>query len=92
MAASPAPAQQRKGWSPTDVVVRSSERKPDAEGTAFARRALGSDAAAELLHQGLCDRETQPRPLARAGAISTIEALEDMWQVIGFDADTCVTY
>src|SRR6266516_2870195 len=92
MEASPVPAQQRKGWSTADVFVRSSERKPDAEGTAFARRTLGSDVATELLHQGLCDRETQSRPLARAGTIGAIEALEDVWQIIGFYADTRVTY
>jgi hypothetical protein len=42
----------------------SGKREPDTEGAAFARRALGSDAAHELLHQGLCNRETQSRPLA----------------------------
>ena len=70
----------------------SGKRQPDAEGAAFARSTLGGDAAAELLHQGLCDGKSQSHALAGAGAIGPVEALEDVRQISSLDADPRVTY
>src|SRR5690606_3446694 len=68
------------------------ERQVERERTAFARRALERELAAEQVRQFAADRETEARTaiFAAGAGVRLLECFEDDLLLLGGDADTGV--
>src|SRR5512132_3024480 len=68
---------------PRDAIRSWGSRQPNLEPRPLPELARHLDPATVVLRDVLHDRQAEPRPagLARPGAVHSVEALEDAWQV-----------